>query len=82
MYCDTFRLSILRRRTMILSALSSSGTFRRKKVRLSPNKALRKSRYQLAAGGGEGGGKDGYRSHPVSPPLALLRLPHKGYMRP
>ena len=66
---------------MILSALSSSGTFRRTKVRLSPNKMRRKSRYLLAAGGGEGGGEDGYESHLVSPPLALPRLPPKGYMR-
>ena len=66
-------------RTVILSASSSSGTFTRTKVRISPNNARRESRYQLTAGGGEGGGQDSYEFRLF--PVALPRLPPKGYMR-
>ena len=52
------------------------------KVRLSAINARRKSRCQLTAGGGEGGGQEGYENTPVfSPPLALPLLSPKGYMR-
>ena len=47
-------------RTVILLARSFSGNLRRTKVRFSAINARRKSRYQLAAGGGEGGGKESY----------------------
>ena len=67
-------------RTVILSARNSS-VLRRTKVRLSANNARRKSCCQQTAGGGEGGGQESYGSHLVSLPLALPRLPPKGYMR-
>ena len=53
-------------RKVILLSRSSSGTFRRTKVRLSANTARRKSRCQLTAGGGEGGGQDSYGTTLVS----------------
>ena len=66
-------------RMVILSARNSSGTFRRTKVRLSAKKARRKSRLQLTAGGGEGGGQEGYGTILVSLPSHNPRLRPKGY---